>query len=742
MPPPPAKRHKRHIVQSSDEDEDTASFTQDQQAECPSDKDKTSLHSLKLNGGGNSNRSLPTRSRPRPEAPTKSSTLISAEATLSPSLEKPAKKTRIPTKEQKSRSLYTFFNAATQTQRANGRHEPEIPAVDVEDEDFIQDDSLDEDLRQLPDIEGKEDDVLDRRKRPRKTPPSTGLRAAVGGLQSASQRFMQKGKSSSIAGGKYGTDAVGKDLRPWAEKYAPQDLEELAVHKKKVADVRGWLESVLGGRDPRRLLILKGPSGAGKTATISTLAKTVGFQISEWRNPIGSEFSSEGFLSMSAQFDDFLGRSGKFGSLSFDCDGPGPANVQRPPNDFGSQSIGKRVILLEEFPNTFTRTSSALQTFRSSILQYLAANTPSGGPFISTRSEPYKNVTPVIMIISETLLTSTTASADSFTAHRLLGHEILNNPGTSVIEFNPIAATFLGKALDLVIQKEARQSGRRRAPGPAVLKSLGEIGDVRSAIGSLEFLCVKGDDNSEWSGRIAAKSKKGSKIAIAMTKMERESMEMVTQREATLGIFHAAGKVVYNKREEVAASAPSMAPPPQPPDHLSQHVRLQVSQVDVNQLVDETGTDTPTFVAALHENYVLSCDDPSSTDVINDCIDALSDSDLLSPSRGRGNHQGAAADSLRQDEICFQVAVRGILFALPNPVKRQAVPSVRGGKLASKADAFKMFYPASMRLWKQTEEIASLVDAWVDHSMRAAATRSDNRSRTHRAADGGPNPRD
>ena len=429
---------------------------------------------------------------------------------------------------------------------------------------------------------------------------------------------------------------------------------------------------------------------------------------------------------MSAQFDDFLGRSGKFGSLSFDGDGTGADYLQRPPGDLEPQNIGKRVILLEEFPNTFTRTSSALQAFRSSILQYLAANVPSRNTMLSTKSESSEHVTPLIMIISETLMSTTTASADSFTAHRLLGHEILNHPGTSVIEFNPIAATFLGKALDLVIQKEARQSGRRRTPGPAVLKILGEIGDVRSAIGSLEFLCVRGDDNSEWSGRVAAKSKKGPKDATAMTKMEKESMEMVTQREATLGIFHAVGKVVYNKRDDVAALDPAVALPPQPPDHLPQHVRLKVSQVDVNQLVDETGADTQTFVAALHENYVLSCDDPSSTDVINDCIDALSDSDLLSPNRYGGNVQGAAADSLRQDEIYFQVAVRGILFALPCPVKRQAVPTVRDGKLVGKGDAFKMFYPTSMRLWKQREEIESLVDACVDRSMRARATMSDN----------------
>ena len=476
----------------------------------------------------------------------------------------------------------------------------------------------------------------------------------------------------------------------------------------------------------KRLLILKGPSGAGKTATISTLAKAMGFDISEWRNPVGSEFSSDGFLSMSAQFEDFLGRSGKFGRLTFESSAPDSHPLRPPTGDAIPESPGKQVILLEEFPNTFTRTSNALQAFRSSIMQYLAVNTPSLSTLFSAKSEPIENVTPIIMIISETLMTSTTASADSFTAHRLLGHEILNHPGTSVIEFNLIAATFLSKALDLVIQKEARRSGRRRTPGPAVLRRLAEIGDVRSAIGSLEFLCIRGDENNEWSGRVAAKTKKGSKNGIAMTMMEKESMETITQREASLGIFHAIGKVVYNKRDEGAVLNPCIAFPPQAPDHLPQHFRLKVSQVDVNQLIDETGTDTQTFVAALHENYVLSCDDHSSTDVINDCIDALSDSDLLSRSKGRGNSQGVAADSPRQDEICFQVAVRGLLFALPCPVKRKAAPSSRGGRAVGKGDAFKMFYPTSLRLWKQTEEIESLVDAWIDHSMRSRASIPDD----------------
>ena len=57
--------------------------------------------------------------------------------------------------------------------------------------------------------------------------------------------------------------------------------------------------------------------------------------------------------------------------------------------------------------------------------------------------------------------------------------------------------------LELVIQKEARVSGRRRIPGPQVLKRLGEMGDIRNAVASLEFLCVKGDDEADWGAKVA-----------------------------------------------------------------------------------------------------------------------------------------------------------------------------------------------------------------------------------------------
>lgn len=470
--------------------------------------------------------------------------------------------------------------------------------------------------------------------------------------------------------------------------------------------------------------------------------------ISEWKNPVDSSFNSEGYVSMSAQFDDFLGRSGKFGSLAFTSS---DSNGNPVSTAFESRngSSGSKIVLLEEFPNTFTSTSTALKSFRSSILNYLAANTPPIGTLRLRPNHLPDNLAPLVMIITETQLIQTSSSYDSLSAHRLLGPEILNHPGVSVIEFNPIAPTFLLKALDLIIRKEVLQSGRRRVPGPAVLKKLSEFGDVRSAISSLEFLCLRGKDGDDWGGTVATRTKKVTNASSALTKMEKETLEMVTQREASLGIFHAVGKVVYNKRDQVSVTDSTVEPPVQPPDHLPQHARLMPSQVCVDELINETGTDMRTFVSTLHENYVMSCESASFTDCLNGCIEALSDSDLLCSGRrgrfgtgglgggfGGATYQGAASDSLREDEICFHVAVRGLLFALPYPVKRRAPSAGMAGRTGGKGDAFKMFYPTSLRLLRQMEEVETLVDQWASQ-YGAGVTRSRPVTEEHEYASGG-----
>jgi cell cycle checkpoint protein len=545
-----------------------------------------------------------------------------------------------------------------------------------------------------------------------------------------SQRFLRKVSGRHVTPTPLPAPVVETiDRRPWNEKFGPTSLDELAVHKKKVADVRTWLADVYSGKERKRLLLLKGPAGSGKTTTIGLLSKELGFHMHEWKNPTSTTSSEGGFVSVTAQFEDFVGRTGTFGSLTFDE----PTEARRPVQNPSETSREKQLILVEEFPNTFTRTSSALQSFRSSVLNYLAAVTPSATAFFAAKADA-QLVTPIVMVISETLLSTNTAAADSFTAHRLLGPEILTHPGVSVIEFNPIATTFMTKALDLIVAKEARKSGRKKTVGPQVIQRLTELGDIRSAISSLEFLCLRGDETEGWGAKVNLTNKKVPKSSkdIPMTQMEQESLEMVTQRESTLGIFHAVGRVVYNKRHPENANKSVT----QPPNYFPERRRPKASEVNIETLIDELGTDTQTFVAALHENYVLSCDagDSEETlDCINGSIDALSDADLLSPDRfgisgsGRRSFQGTTADNLRQDEMSFQASVRGLLYNLPNPVKRIAPPpGVMGAKAkgagasaaTARGSAFVMYYPSSLRLWRQQEEIGGLLELWISRAQR------------------------
>lgn len=536
----------------------------------------------------------------------------------------------------------------------------------------------------------------------------------------SSQRFMRAPKAAASTPVPPAEDS----LRPWSERFAPTNLDELAVHKRKVADVRRWLEDVLAGRVRQRLLVLKGAAGTGKTTTMQLLAKELGCEVLEWRNPAGAMGGTMAHQSAAGQFEDFLGRGGRFGQLDVDSTSDSDSQTAKAVVQRDATNGRRQIILIEEFPNTFMRSSSALTSFRSNILQFLANNTPALASFVQQRAE---DITPIVMVISETLLTTTSASADSFTAHRLLGPEISRHPGTAVIEFNAVAPTLLTKALELVVQKEARKSGRRRTPGPLVLKRLGEVGDIRSAVSALEFLMVKGDDDAEWGSKVAFTKPKKALRDVALTKGEQSSLELITQRESSLGIFHAVGKVVYNKRDEKPfppgsdeAAAETM------PGWTAHTARMKRSEVAVDTLIDETGTDTATFISALHENYVGSCepgnpmDENSSVDYVNECIEYLSESDLMCPSwdiffGGRGNnHFGKDSGShiLRQDEMAFQVAVRGLLFSLPSPVKRK---QAHGGKAG---DAFKMFYPTSLKLWRAKEELEGLVDMWAGRILK------------------------
>ncbi|QSZ34170.1 hypothetical protein DSL72_005758 [Monilinia vaccinii-corymbosi] len=733
---PPAKRRKRNVESSPhiSENEDDPSVQEDKfqsqlgsLAHSPPPRLSSSEPVARpMSQSSNSTRSslrkppAKTASLPHNAAPVYLTNHSKKSNTKSPSTspEKPKSKSKVE-KKRKDADIHTFFTKQAQRQQAEGQTISKqrikvLSSKDVRREADLIDDSISDD----DDVEESRAQTISMVGQAAKRGVGKNVFTNSGtNTSSVSQRFV---KPSQISSAEPAVEEEEEDMRTWAERFGPNNLEELGVHKKKVTDVRTWLENVIAGQMRQRLLILKGSAGTGKTTTVQLLAKDMGCDVLEWRNPVGSVASSDGFQSMAAQFEEFMGRGGKFGQLDLFSDNrdiPAKPEVKR-------LDQRKQIILVEEFPNTFTRSSSALQSFRSAILQYLASNTPPLSMQCNSEAKNYP-ITPVVMIISETLLTTTSAAADSFTAHRLLGEEILQHPGVRVMEFNAIAPTILAKALETVVQKESRKSGRRKTPGPQVLKTLGEVGDIRSAIGSLEFMCLRGDLD-DWGGKVVfGKAKKASKDT-SLTKMEEESLESITRREASLGIFHAIGKIVYNKREgKVPGEVESL------PHFISHHSRSKKSEVNINNLIDETGTDTPTFIAALHENYILSCEAPpssfefSSLDHVNGCIDALSDSDLLCPSWDGslqssgfgGSLSGTGGDILRQDEMSFQTAVRGILFSLPHPVSRKA-PSAAGFRTGKAADAHRMFYPTSLKLWRMKEGMESTLDLWVTRLMR------------------------
>ncbi|KAF2674796.1 hypothetical protein BT63DRAFT_20799 [Microthyrium microscopicum] len=682
-------RRKRAVVESDEENKGPSS------PETPKGSIQAAFARAALNKSGTTGAESPTKS-------TKASLPVRrAVPTRKAKPPQPRSNTNSPA--SKNKTIHSFFNNATQRQSLKRSVSPDkgsVQGIDLEDDLIV--DSSDEDGN----VSSFAYSIASVKRR--KITPVNG---DSNGRPPASQKFLPSQAGSNGPGSQpFGApQAIAKqEKRPWTEQYGPVDLDEVAVHKRKVQDVRDWLTRTISGKGRERLLILKGGAGTGKTTTIKLLAQKLGLKLTEWRNPD----STDPGMSLASQFEEFVGRTSLFGSL--ELFGPGQVKI-------AETTHGGHAILVEEFPNTYSQSSSAVQGFRKAVLHFLAAATPSTDDFFAQKSNQAP-VVPVIMIISESLLTTSTAAADSFTAHRLLGSEIINHVGTTLIEFNRIAPTFMSKALDLILKKEARRSGRRFAPGQAVLQHISEAGDIRSAVSALEFFCLHKGGEADWSGKIQfTKGKKGA-AAGELTSMEKQSLEMITQRENTLGIFHAVGKVVYNKRELPPATD---TPPPQPPPWLPQYQRPKASEIDVEGLLNELGTDIHIFILALHENYALSCSgltDEDTLDTVNGCLDSLSDSDLLCPDRfatnqSRYTFQGTTTDALRQDEISFNASVRGILFNLPHPVKRSTPPPeyVAGrGKTGRGTSAFQMLYPTSLRLWRKKEQIEELVDLFND----------------------------
>ncbi|KAJ3084411.1 Cell cycle checkpoint protein rad17 [Quaeritorhiza haematococci] len=227
--------------------------------------------------------------------------------------------------------------------------------------------------------------------------------------------------------------AGGTEL--WVDKYQPITEDEIAVHKRKVEDVRGWFRHVFEVAQPLalrkgsksvfpKLLILTGPSGSGKTAVVRMLSMELGFEIVEWVNPINvntivsmedvaadeEERRDDGngyyrsipnrYTSITEKFREFLDCARKRPSLVFQglpvagndsqphkqqLNNPTLSSSAPSSSSSSTRTPPRKIILVEDLPNITNLTTR--KAFHSAVRSYL---------------DSPRSVFPLVFIISDT----------------------------------------------------------------------------------------------------------------------------------------------------------------------------------------------------------------------------------------------------------------------------------------------------------------------------------------------------
>ena len=249
----------------------------------------------------------------------------------------------------------------------------------------------------------------------------------------------------------------------WSDTNTPKSSDELAVHIKKISEVKMWLEnnSKISKSDKNKgILLLTGPAGSGKTATIKALCGELNIYIQEWSAPMENstfdfdsdkkfdEFDNVPYSGHKKNFELFMARANRFAVLG---------------------TTTSKIILIEDIP-TFA--------FRDTTF------------FQQTLKKHHKRH-PIVIIQSE-------SSSKDDKIRLLFPSEFIQELSMNQISFNPIAPTNMVKALQNIIQKESQQNSKILVPDKNTLNSLAtnSQGDIRSAINSLQFACRSGTSGS------------------------------------------------------------------------------------------------------------------------------------------------------------------------------------------------------------------------------------------------------
>ncbi|XP_028043068.1 cell cycle checkpoint protein RAD17 isoform X2 [Bombyx mandarina] len=282
--------------------------------------------------------------------------------------------------------------------------------------------------------------------------------------------------------------------------FDPVNINDLAIHNKKVQEVEDW---ILGNikKNTSEMLLLTGPVGCGKSVTVLTIAKKHNVKITEWITPIDIEFPNDNGefefkVKQSTQFLDFILNAANFTSLLDNND--------------------RKLVLVEDFPNTFMRTPSELVY----VLQQYKQRAKS----------------PIVFICSESSTDKKTTSGNLFS------DQLKNQLNIHHISFNGVSTTGLRSALKRMAEIISKKyKSMYNAPTSDLIECVvnSSAGDVRSAVTNLHFACLKGTDQSLETSIITEKDQK------TKTKKKKPNSKFTSiGKDQSINILHGVGRVL------------------------------------------------------------------------------------------------------------------------------------------------------------------------------------------------------
>ena len=368
-----------------------------------------------------------------------------------------------------------------------------------------------------------------------------------------------------------------KSRLPLYMKYAPNTLDELFLHPKKIKDMRNILTNELFDSNHNlNMLIVSGPTGSCKTSLIKLL-------INEYYD--NNKFLYQTFDIQNVQKNDHfiefdpLDKSINFEMFLNNC------------KLFKKNSKMMKVVLIKYLPNIYF--DQIHSQFLKAIKDYL-------------NNDYYNEFPPLIFIISECDIPkddTNDVSDDMYTRFDIHSHyipetifdkEILQNYRVKKITVNPVAKTYLKKILKRVIEKEIIQMNTSNTLNwkikisafSGIIDELSNLKDVPSALSQLESY-LQAFENT----------------------MDFKSLK-IDNRDTGISLFHAVGKIFFGTKEEGYTN-----------DDI-----IKLLNKDYQQYID------PVFKYTIFENFKVA--EIKGLNNFTNMVDVMSETDIMNSSLG------------------------------------------------------------------------------------------------------------